>query len=62
MKKYCVRLIKYKTYYIDAENMDQAENAAFAYWEEKDPDAWLDHPIDEIEVEEVKMNERQMKV
>lgn len=51
MKKYRVCLIKYETYYVDAENETMAEDVALLL-NEDDSDAWLD-PIDEIEVEEV---------
>lgn len=56
MKKYRVCLIKYETYYVEAENMDQAEDVALLLVDD-DPDAWQNDIINEIKVEEVKENE-----
>lgn len=53
MKKYRVCFIKYETYYVDAENEDMAINAA-RLLDEESIDSWL-NPIDEIEVEEIKI-------
>ena len=53
MKKYRVCLTKYETYYVDAENEDMAIDAA-CLLDEESANAWLD-PIDEIEVEEIKI-------
>lgn len=55
IKKYRVCLIKYETYYVDAENEDMAIDVA-CLLDENNNWAWLD-PIDEFEVEEVKLNE-----
>ena len=52
MKKYRVCLIKYETYYVDAE--DEATAIGEAYILDEDNClAWSD-PVDEVEVEEVK--------
>lgn len=53
MKKYRVCFTKYETYYVDAENEDMAIDTACLLAEES-VDSWLD-PIDEIEVEEIKI-------
>lgn len=53
MKKYRVCLIKYETYYVDAENEDEAIDAA-CFMDEDNGEAWL-APIDEYEVVEVKI-------
>lgn len=53
MKKYRVCFIKYETYYVDAENEDMAIDAA-RLLDEESIDSWL-NPIDEIEVEEIKI-------
>ena len=55
MKKYRVCFIKYETYYVDAENEDMAIDAAFLL-DEESTDSWL-NPIDEIEVEEIKISQ-----
>ena len=46
-------LNQYETYYVDAENEDMAIDAA-CLLDEESANAWLD-PIDEIEVEEIKI-------
>lgn len=51
MKKYRVNLVKYETYYVDAENEDMAINAACLLCDD-DIDAWTD-PVDQFEVETV---------
>ena len=53
MKKYRVCFIKYETYYVDAENEDMAIDAA-CLLDEENANSWLG-PIDEIEVEEIKI-------
>ena len=53
MKKYRVCFIKYETYYVDAENEDMAIDAA-RLLDKESIVSWLD-PIDEIEIEEIKI-------
>lgn len=53
MKKYRVCFIKYETYYVDAENEDMAIDAA-RLLDKESIVSWL-NPIDEIEVEEIKI-------
>ena len=53
MKKYRVCFIKYETYYVDAENEDMAIDAA-RILDKESIVSWL-NPIDEIEVEEIKI-------
>lgn len=55
MKKYRVCLIKYETYYVDAENEDDALDKAYTM-DDNNWLAWSD-PVDEVEVEEVELNE-----
>ena len=52
MKKYRICLIKYETYYVDAENEDMAIDVA-CLLDEDNTEAWMD-PVDKFEVKEVK--------
>lgn len=50
--KYAVVFKKVHTYYVDAENVDEAENIAFDMDADKENDiAWVTDPVDEIYVE-----------
>lgn len=54
MPKYCVKLTKHEYYEVEANNFDDAEQAALdMYYNDKY--AFLEDPVDEIEVEEMKI-------
>jgi hypothetical protein len=53
-KKYAVEFIKRHTYYVEAENADEAEEMACDFDRDKDNEiGWVIDPCDEIIVEEL---------
>lgn len=51
MKKYCVTLIKYETYYVDASDEDEAIEVACDLCDD-DADAWMG-PAGDYEISEI---------
>lgn len=51
MKKYKITFVKYETYYVEANNPDEAEDKGFDLLD-NDTLAFMFDPVDEVRVEE----------